>query len=218
METQKKGSAGGKARAISSRKEAIARYMKNPKRCKTCNRIIRVREGQKVVAVRLKEYCNQSCAAVNSNKVSQKRVAVSSGPCEKCGKKIHYKIRGGGGHSKRRFCDVCLRDSLVKSAFGYNSQIFIGDLTKRELRDRRSSWQGFRSAIQAMARKIFKASGKPEMCHICDYGYHYEVAHKKPVSDFGMEAKISEINAVENLVPLCPNHHWEFDHGKLFIK
>ena len=35
------------------------------------------------------------------------------------------------------------------------------------------------------------------------------------MSDFSDDAKISEINDIRNLIALCPNHHWEFDNGKL---
>jgi predicted restriction endonuclease len=33
------------------------------------------------------------------------------------------------------------------------------------------------------------------------------------LSEFDKSAKLSEINGMINLVPLCPNHHWEFDNG-----
>jgi hypothetical protein len=45
-------------------------------------------------------------------------------------------------------------------------------------------------------------------CVICGYSAHVEAAHLKPkhlVSD----------DRTENGAPLCPNHHWELDHGKL---
>ena len=35
------------------------------------------------------------------------------------------------------------------------------------------------------------------------------------VSDFDDSALISEINSKDNLIALCPNHHWEYDHGLL---
>ena len=25
--------------------------------------------------------------------------------------------------------------------------------------------------------------------------------------------KLAEINNIENIIPLCPTHHWEFDNG-----
>ena len=46
----------------------------------------------------------------------------------------------------------------------------------------------------------------------CDYNKYIEVAHKIPVSKFGLDTKISVINNIDNLIGLCRNHHWEFDH------
>jgi predicted restriction endonuclease len=54
-------------------------------------------------------------------------------------------------------------------------------------------------------------------CAICGYNQHVEAAHRRPVSDFPDEATVSEINEPANLVYLCPNHHWEHDHGLLTL-
>ena len=32
---------------------------------------------------------------------------------------------------------------------------------------------------------------------------------------FPDETKVLEINSIENLIALCPTHHWEFDNGLL---
>jgi len=34
-----------------------------------------------------------------------------------------------------------------------------------------------------------------------------EIAHIKAVSEFGDSATLKEINHIDNLVGLCPNHH-----------
>ena len=52
---------------------------------------------------------------------------------------------------------------------------------------------------------------------ICGYSKHYEVAHIKAVADFDDNDLISEINSENNLIALCPNHHWEYDNGLLKI-
>jgi predicted restriction endonuclease len=46
---------------------------------------------------------------------------------------------------------------------------------------------------------------------------HVNVCHKRPVSDFPDDAKISEINDINNLIGFCKNHHWEFDNGYLIF-
>lgn len=44
----------------------------------------------------------------------------------------------------------------------------------------------------------------------------FKVAHKISVSKFANSANIVvEINNIDNLIGLCPNHHWEYDHGFL---
>lgn len=39
------------------------------------------------------------------------------------------------------------------------------------------------------------------------------MAHIRSVSDFDDSAPIGRIDDISNLIALCPNHHWEFDHG-----
>jgi len=53
-------------------------------------------------------------------------------------------------------------------------------------------------------------------CAICGYTNHYEICHIKSVSSFPPDALIvKEINNINNLIALCPNHHWEFDNDIL---
>lgn len=50
-------------------------------------------------------------------------------------------------------------------------------------------------------------------CTVCGYDVHVEVCHIKPISSFPQTATVAEVNDLTNLVGLCPNHHYEFDHG-----
>lgn len=50
-------------------------------------------------------------------------------------------------------------------------------------------------------------------CLICGYDKHTELCHIKPVSLFDADAKLGDINDPKNLIPLCPNCHWEFDNN-----
>jgi hypothetical protein len=49
-------------------------------------------------------------------------------------------------------------------------------------------------------------------CVRCGYAIHVDIAHRMAVSAFPDTATVVEINALDNLMPLCPNHHWEHDH------
>lgn len=95
----------------------------------------------------------------------------------------------------------------------YNSPIL--NMTKGELFGCRKNWQSARTAIRKLADSIFKRSNKPRECAICGYNKHIEIAHIKGVSEFSDDSLVSEINDINNLVALCPNHHWEFDSGQL---
>lgn len=87
--------------------------------------------------------------------------------------------------------------------------------TKEQVFDNHKNWQSARSNIRRHAQKIFMRSGIKQECLLCGYNKYIEVAHIKAVSDFDDSATVAEINDLHNLVPLCPNHHWEFDHDCL---
>lgn len=87
--------------------------------------------------------------------------------------------------------------------------------TKGELFCNRKNWQSARSAITKNAEKVFFENNIKPKCAICGYENHVEVAHIKAVADFCDDTPIYEINALSNLIGLCPNHHWEYDNGLL---
>jgi predicted restriction endonuclease len=73
----------------------------------------------------------------------------------------------------------------------------------------------FATYVRKDSRRIYKESGKEYKCSICGYDTHVEIAHIKAVADFNNEALLEEINSIDNLIALCPNHHWEYDNQKL---
>lgn len=85
--------------------------------------------------------------------------------------------------------------------------------TKKDLFSDRKNWQSARSSIVRNAHNTYMASGKPKCCAICGYSNHIEIAHIKAVSEFEESSTIAEINSIDNLIALCPNHHWEYDNG-----
>ena len=90
--------------------------------------------------------------------------------------------------------------------------------TKKEVFENCKTWQGARGLIQKHARFIYKKSNKNKSCLKCGYTNHYEVCHIKSVSSFSNDTNvIKKINDVDNLMALCPNHHWEYDNGKLIL-
>ena len=99
-----------------------------------------------------------------------------------------------------------------------NTNKKIGLRTKGEVFNGRKNWQSARGAIRKHALFVYKKSNKPFVCAICGYDKHIDIAHIKAVADFDDDTLISEINDINNLIGLCPNHHWEYDNGLLILE
>jgi hypothetical protein len=93
----------------------------------------------------------------------------------------------------------------------------LSERTKGDIFSSRKNWQSARSSIRKHADIVYRLNGGRKVCEICGYSHYVEVCHIIAVSDFPDTATMSEINDRKNLIGLCPNHHWEFDHGLLNI-
>ena len=195
------GSIGGQI----TRNYYIDLYNDNPNYCKQCGKIIPVNDRQKPSAIKKKKFCDRSCAA-KFNNVGKNRWAdkprVTTDICKVCGKVIHLKPCPTGSMVRRSICDTCYVGRLHKK-------------TKDEVFQDADHWMTARATITKDAQRSFKKSGRERRCAVCGYKIHTHVCHIRDIKDFPGDATISEINDISNLVTLCPNHHWEFDHGLL---
>lgn len=103
------------------------------------------------------------------------------------------------------------KNKVLKSARGKFE--FISGLTKKDLINKHGVYYKYRSVIRKHAHFIFNNHYEFQKCKVCGYDTHVEVCHIKSVSSFCDDTLITEINSIDNLIGLCPNHHWEFDNG-----
>ncbi len=196
-----------KTKEIKSRIQAIEKYMLQPNVCLECQKIILINDGDKIYQIKMKRFCNKSCAASYNNKRTKIKPSKTVN-CKKCGELIFLKRENGcGAFIKVTYCDNCL----------YLKKTTIERMTKKEMFDRSAKYYIGRNAIRKNATVKYHKKNMPKICKICGYSTHIEVCHIKSVSDFPDEALISEINSLDNLVALCPNHHWEFDNNIIKI-
>ena len=200
-------SLGGIARGKIERALALKRYLESPNICKQCGSVIGVGESQKVSQVRQKQFCNWVCAA-RFNNAGRKRTLpekplLHEKPLRVC---LGCGIWFTAYKSKLRFC------SRPCAAKFRSSCSEISSRTKQDLFASRKNWQSARSSIRRHAAIIWKRSGRKLECSRCGYSNYVEIAHLKAVSEFLDGATIGQINDLSNLIALCPNHHWEFDH------
>jgi 5-methylcytosine-specific restriction endonuclease McrA len=136
------------------------------------------------------KFCSRSCAAKWTNKHYPKKQKIRFNKnCELCNKEIDYR-------SKR-----CI-----------NCSGFLGDMTLKEAIYKKHHKSSAFALVRTRARVVAKKLGFTK-CIKCGYDKHVEVAHIKPISSFSEEVMISVINSKENIMPLCPNCHWEYDHN-----
>lgn len=140
------------------------------------------------------KFCSRSCAAKTTNKIPKRKKQINY--CSLCGKET--------GFFRRKFCQSC--NPMNKDW----TRITYGEATSKRKYQKNSR-------IRSLARNSYKHSHKPQCCIICGYNKHFEVCHVKPISSFPDTATISEINDLDNLIALCPNHHWELDHHNLVL-
>lgn len=209
-------------------------------KCEYCNKEFIYQEREK--NNKLHRFCNQICACRFSK--SKITIITKKGICHCCGKECEVSIHAQGKHAS---CPLCKRkvfsrekvgkevSSICKECgnqFTYkanaraerkvcdvcNKKNLIDDRTKKDLFTTRKNWQCARGAIRVHACSVFDRSKKEKKCMVCGYDKYIEICHIKSVSSFSEDSKIKEINDINNLVVLCPNHHWEFDHGHLKLE
>lgn len=134
-------------------------------------------------------FCSRSCSAtINNSKPKRKRTHA----CKTCKTPIL---------SGLTYCEKC-----------YPEKHYLSGKTLEEAIKNRKDSNRY-TGIRGNARLIYAKSNKPKSCAVCSYKKHIEICHIKDICDFPTNTLISVINNLENLIALCPNHHWEFDHG-----
>lgn len=73
------------------------------------------------------------------------------------------------------------------------------------------------SGVRELARKILNDNNVEQRCAICGFSEYVEACHIKAIKDFPETATLAEVNDINNLVYLCPNHHILLDRGKLSV-
>jgi hypothetical protein len=122
-------------------------------------------------------------------------------------------------HKSRRYCPPCKRKNAPVSRYLRTDHIknctYSQYLELASVKNKHPSW---RSAHIRGFNRNWNRSLTLLPCQVCGYSTHIELAHIKAISDFSENATLGEINNPDNVLVLCRNHHWEFDHGKLALE
>jgi len=165
-------------------------------------------------------FCSQTCGAIYNNAHTPRKRMQPLGQCIECGESIPR---------SNKYCPKCRkkyyssRIPTTPACFGENTKHIplpnndFGDITLEAVIHKSKYSTNVFSRIREHAKRIilfiFNVKVQDMKCSNCGYGKHVEICHIKSVSSFPKDAKISEVNALENLTILCPNCHWELDHS-----
>ena len=138
------------------------------------------------------KFCSRSCAAKFTNLTPKRKLTKT---CKDCSQKIR---------SNKTRCPVCSKK--------WQNSISAKDMTLKEAIYEKHHKSSAFALVRSRARQSAKKLGL-DSCQKCGYNRHVEIAHIKPISSFSEEIMLSVINSRENIMALCPNCHWEFDHN-----
>lgn len=141
------------------------------------------------------KFCSRSCSAISTNKAVHRRKLTRR--CRGCNKLVR---------ADRMYCPGCIQLGRHKSGHTHISLARLDTYSKGTDANRYCS-------IRANAKICAKVL--PNKCAVCGYDKHVQVAHIKSISQFPPDTLVATINDIRNLIKLCPNHHWELDHGQL---
>lgn len=177
-------------------------YLANPKLCKECNDPIPYsRYG--TAATMLKSFCNRSCSATYNDRVYHRRSPKVIRKCQGCGGDIVGVYR-----DRHNF-----RGSYYKP---WHPECYKN---RTELANSRSiSSINDKTLITCMSRNLMKkVYANSFYCWVCSYSTIVEVCHIKAVGSFSPDTSVGVVNAIDNLLLLCPNHHKELDRGMMKV-
>ena len=146
-------------------------------------------------------FCSQSCAGQYNNKNLPKRKAKLR-KCRACDVMI-----GGEEYGQRVHCFECIKNKKHYKGRPTEMQT-IEELTKRD-----GQQSNRYSQIRYHGRNLYKKELSSLCCEKCGYDKHVELCHKQAISEFDKNTLVLEVNRRDNIMFLCPNCHWEYDHN-----
>lgn len=146
------------------------------------------------------KFCSRSCAAKYHNKERlQNRPETFKQKSRKCIDCNNLTFK------RSKYCSNCKHNRRIIA------EKEIAALTVGDVMYRGSNRYSY---IRATTPDI----GKNKPCQCCGWDKHVQICHIKAVASFPKDTLLTVVNHPDNLIVLCPNCHWQFDHDEEFRK
>ena len=166
--------------------------------CKNCNKVVNKRLS--VIKKSKNHFCSRTCSSRRHNSVNPRIKKIVY--CIYCNKN---KV---SSWSKTKRCRDCY------------TQFRFHEYRKKKIKDVlfKNGYSGIKFIpIRENAKKTMKFYSIKKICKNCLYDVHVECCHIKPICNFSLEQTLNEVNALNNLVYLCRNCHWEQENGLIIL-
>lgn len=117
--------------------------------------------------------------------------------CDLCGKKRRKK-------SRNPLCRSCYDSKRQERII--NDERLIGDVFYADGSNKYNY-------IRGIAFNLVSSLKLEKICQCCNFSKGVQICHKRAISDFPVDTPMNKVNNIDNLILLCPNCHWLFDHG-----
>lgn len=155
------------------------------KKCKNCD-----------IVTNNPKFCSRSCSVTYNNMINPKRSVLIESI-----NKVTCKC-GGKKALSAEMCQSCRNDITLNKP--------ISEIKRKSY----PHW----NMVRAIAKRIMKNSNNIKTCYMCghnEFDSVVEVCHIKEITSFDENTLVKEVNALENLVYLCPSHHRLLDKGSI---
>jgi hypothetical protein len=155
-----------------------------------------------------KHYCSRTCSA-KINNLGRMRNPAKLFICKNC----NVEFKRTYSHKRRGLCKQCTEIWKSHTSKEFQDKLKLKDFfNSSSIKGKHPSWKSAHIRELNRRRWDFDKFGS---CVVCGYDKHIELAHIKAISSFDENATIGEVNSIMNVLPLCRNHHWEFDNNSL---
>lgn len=177
-------------------------------RCKTCGKEKEITLGEYNKNKNKNFFCNNSCSAIYNNNLRSEKSSIKwehknkgYNTCPECGGRKFYTS------------ELCQKCSNKKKRL-------VGEKTLGYYIDGEKYLTTKCNDIRRDARKAIEEFNIEKVCAYCknhEFDEILEVHHIKGILEHDSTTLIKEINSIDNLVWLCPNHHKMLEKGLITL-